>query len=79
MAVQLAAIRGVYPINDHDLHAAPDAPVTRAEAAQALTAFYGFPLVSNRRPSREAAMMTAMERGWMAADHRDWFHGDLPF
>jgi hypothetical protein len=77
--VQLAAIRGVYPMSDADLHAAPDAPVTRAEAARALAAFYGFPQVSDGRPAREASLMTAVERGWMAADHRNWFHGDLPF
>jgi hypothetical protein len=77
--VQLAAIRGVYPMNDHDLHASPDAPVTRAEAAQALAAFFGSPLLANGRPAREASVMTAIERGWMAADHRNWFHHDLPF
>jgi hypothetical protein len=78
-AVQLAAIRGVYPFSDVDLHAAPDAPVTRAEAAQALAAFYGSPAASNGRPAREASTMTAIERGWMATDHRNWFHPDLPF
>ena len=31
--IHLAAIRGVYPFSDADLHASPDAPVTRAEAA----------------------------------------------
>ena len=78
-SIQLAAIRGAYPFTDYDLHAAPDATVTRAEAAQALAAMYGFPASSNGRPAREAAVMTAIERGWMATDHRNWFHGDLPF
>lgn len=77
--VQLAAIRGLYPLSDADLHAAPDAPITRAEAAQALAAFYGFPLGASGRPAREASVMTAVERGWMTADHRNWFHSDLPF
>lgn len=78
-AVQLAAIRGWYPMNDVDLHASPDAPVTRAEAAQALVAYFGFPAASNGRPAREASVTTAIERGWMAADHRNWFHENLPF
>jgi hypothetical protein len=78
-AVQLAAIRGLYPMNDVDLHASPNAPVTRGEAAQALVAFFGFPGVSNGRPAREASVMTSIERGWMATDHRNWFHENLPF
>ena len=61
-AIQLAALRGFYPVNSGDLHASPEAPVTRAEAAAALGAYFG-----------------KMEEGWMAADHRNWFHGDLPF
>ena len=32
-AIQLAAIRGFYPLDGAGLHASPDAPVTRAEAA----------------------------------------------
>jgi hypothetical protein len=39
--VELAGIRGVYPMNDVDLYASPDAPLTRAEAEQALAAFFG--------------------------------------
>jgi hypothetical protein len=56
-----------------DLHAAPDAPVTRAEAALALAAWTGRHL-----PAREAAEL-AVREGWMAVDHRNWFHPDLPF
>ncbi|MEK7408976.1 MAG: FAD-dependent oxidoreductase [Acidobacteriota bacterium] len=78
-AIHLAAIRGVYPLGETDLHAAPDAPVTRAEAAQALAAFFGQPALKNGRPAVEASVMAAIERGWMASDHRNWFHPDLPF
>ena len=39
-AIQLAAIRGVYPLGS-DLHASPDAPITRAEAAMGLAAHFG--------------------------------------
>ncbi|MEO7651733.1 MAG: FAD-dependent oxidoreductase, partial [Bryobacteraceae bacterium] len=70
-AIQLAALRGVYPMHSADLHASPDAPVTRAEAAVALAAHFG-------KPSDDAAKM-AVEQGWLAVDHRNWFHGDLPF
>jgi hypothetical protein len=70
-AIQLAAIRGIYPLGG-DLHASPDAPVTRAEAAAALAAWAGTPVV------RDAAIRLAVERGWMAVDHRNWFHPDLP-
>ena len=35
-AIQLAALRGIYPMHSDDLHAAPDAPIKRAEAAVAL-------------------------------------------
>lgn len=72
-AIQLAAIRGVYPLNSADLHASPDAPVTRAEAARALAAYFGQSLAA------DAAIKLAVERGWMATDHRNWFHPDLPF
>lgn len=68
-AIQMAAIRGVYPLGS-DLHASPDAPVTRAEAARALAAWFGV----SGEPVR-----IALDRGWMAADHRNWFHPDLPF
>jgi hypothetical protein len=70
-AIQFAAIQGLYPLGP-DLHAAPDAPVTRAEAAVALAAWAG------ERLGREEAIRRAVERGWMAADHRNWFHPDLP-
>ena len=62
-AIQLAALRGLYPMGA-DLHASPDAPVTRAEAARALAAYFG---------------VSAIHDGWMAKDHRNWFHGDVPF
>jgi hypothetical protein len=71
-AIHLAALRGMYPLGP-DLHASPDAPVTRAEAAVALAAYFG------ERLSRDDAIRRAIERGWMATDHRNWFHPDLPF
>jgi hypothetical protein len=70
-AIQLAAIRGMYPLGS-DLHASPDAPVTRAEAAVALAAWAGTPM------ARDAAIRLAVDHGWMAVDHRNWFHPDLP-
>jgi hypothetical protein len=72
-AIQLAALRGIYPMDAPNLHAAPDAPVTRAEASVALAAYFG-----KRVGAREAADH-AVRQGWMATDHRNWFHGDLPF
>ncbi len=72
-AIQIAAIRGFYPLSPTDLHASPEAPVTRAEAAQAISAWLGHTV------TRESAIALAVERGWMAVDHRNWFHGDLPF
>jgi hypothetical protein len=72
-AIQLAALRGIYPMSGPDLHAAPDAPVTRAEAAVALAAWTG-----RRLATREATEL-AVREGWMAVDHRNWFHPDLPF
>ncbi len=72
-AIQLAALRGVYPLDANGLHASPDAPVTRAEAAVAAAAFFG------GRLSQSAAVSYVLEKGWMAADHRNWFHPDLPF
>jgi hypothetical protein len=65
--IQSAALRGVYPMRSDDLHASPEAPVTRAEAAAALAAYF--------RKSVE----TVTQEGWMATDHRNWFHPDLPF
>jgi hypothetical protein len=72
-AIQLAAIRGVYPLNGYDLHASPDAPVTRGEAAVALAAYFG------KHVSRAEAIQLALDQGWMASDHRNWFHAELPF
>ncbi len=72
-AIQLAALRGIYPLQGQDLHAAPDAPVTRTEAAVALAAYFG------KRLSQREAQTEALRKGWMATDHRNWFHGDLPF
>jgi hypothetical protein len=72
-AIQLAALRGIYPLDTTGLHASPDAPVTRAEAAAALSAYFGHPLPRNE------AVKYVLQQGWMAADHRDWFHPDLPF
>jgi hypothetical protein len=66
-AIQWTAIRGLYPMGG-GLHASPDAPISRAEAAMALT---GLP--------RDEAIKRAVEQGWMATDHRNWFHPDLPF
>src|SRR5260370_36010909 len=55
------------------MHAAPEVHVTRGEAAAALAAYFG-----KRLRPREAADY-AVRQGWMAVDHRNWFHGDLPF
>jgi FAD-dependent oxidoreductase family protein len=70
-AIQLAAIRGIYPLGS-DLHASPDAPVSRAEAAIALASYFGEKL------DRDKAIRAVIDRGWMATDHRNWFHPDLP-
>jgi hypothetical protein len=72
-AIHRAAIRRIYPLDPTGLHASPDAPVTRAEAAMALAAYFSPPM------SREDAIRRALREGWMAADHRNWFHPDLPF
>lgn len=72
-AIQISAIEGMYPVSGPGLAAAPDAPVTRAEAAVALAAYFG------KRLAADAAVADSIERGWMAADHRNWFHPDLPF
>jgi len=71
-AIQFVAIQGIYPLGA-DLHASPDAPITRAEAAVALVAW-----ADNEHLTREDAIKRATEKGWMAVDHRNWFHGDLP-
>jgi FAD dependent oxidoreductase len=72
-SIQLAALQGIYPLDSTGLHASPDAPVTRAEAAVALAAFFG------KRLSKNEAISFALQHFWMAADHRNWFHPDLPF
>jgi hypothetical protein len=72
-AIQLSAIRGEYPLSVADLHASPDAPTTRGEAAAALAAHFG------HKVSRPDAIALAVKEGWMAVDHRNWFHTDLPF
>ncbi len=71
-AIQLTAQRGLYPVSPHDLHASPDAPVSRGEAAQILATLFALPA------ERPAAITMAIEQGWMAVDHRNWFHADLP-
>ncbi|MBI1353931.1 MAG: FAD-dependent oxidoreductase [Acidobacteria bacterium] len=86
-AIQLAAIRGIYPLSEHDLHAAPEAMVTRAEAARALAKFFGQDVdgpakglldVPADHPHARAVEI-AVEKSWMLRDHRNWFHPDLPF
>jgi hypothetical protein len=72
-SIQSAALQGIYPMDDTDLHASPDAPVTRAEAAMALTARFG------KKVAKKEAVALAIREGWMATDHRNWFHEDLPF
>jgi hypothetical protein len=72
-AIHLAAIRGLYPRSKSDLHASPDAPVTRGEAARILATYFGKDL-----GAKEPATL-AVEHCWMAVDHRNWFHADLPF
>jgi len=72
-AIHLAAIRGWYPLDKRHLHASPESPLTRYEAAEALCAFHGNALKG------KAAADYAVKQGWMAVDHRNWFHGDLPF
>jgi hypothetical protein len=39
----------------------------------ALAAYFGKPL------SPREAVEHAVREGWMAADHRNWFHADVPF
>jgi hypothetical protein len=72
-AIQLAGLEGIYPMDSNDLHAAPDAPVTRAEAAVAIAAYFG------KRLNSRDAIQNALREGWMAVDYRNWFHADLPF
>jgi hypothetical protein len=72
-AIHLAAIQGLYPVDRLHLHAAPQSPVTRAEAAAILTSYMGKPMTG------QAAIDFVVREGWMAVDHRNWFHPDLPF
>ncbi|WP_031500357.1 FAD-dependent oxidoreductase [Bryobacter aggregatus] len=72
-SIQLAAIHGAYPLSPIDLHASPEAPITRFEVAQALAAH-----LAQLQLPKEAAARFAVDSGWMAVDHRNWFHGDLP-
>jgi hypothetical protein len=67
--IQLAAINGWYPVRFDDLHASPDSPITRTEAARALAAKHNLP----GDPAK-----SVVDKNWMAVDHRNWFHGDLP-
>ena len=39
-----------------------------------LKTFLGDPV----RPLRTVVRPAAIDRGWMATDHRNWFHADLP-
>ncbi len=86
-ALHLAAIAGLYPLSDRDLHASPDAPVTRGEAARALAVRFGRDLGKPTAAAGDvpathphaAAIAAALAAGWMATDHRNWFHPDLPF
>lgn len=71
-AIQLAALRGQYPVGTADLHASPDAPVSRGEVAAALLNRFG-------KAAGASGIGFVIEAGWMAADHRNWFHQDLPF
>jgi hypothetical protein len=32
-----------------------------------------------KEPAPEQAVRAAVEKGWMAVDHRNWFHAGLPF
>jgi hypothetical protein len=72
VAIQLAALQGAYPLDKTNLHASPDSPLTRREAAEALSALQGDALKG------KAAIDHAVKQGWMAVDHRNWFHEDLP-
>ncbi|MFN7931979.1 MAG: FAD-dependent oxidoreductase [Bryobacteraceae bacterium] len=72
-AIHLAAIKGLFPLDNRNLHASADSPITRYEAAEALCARSG------QKLKGKAAADHAVKQGWMAVDHRNWFHGDLPF
>lgn len=68
-AIQIAAMKGWFPARFDDLHASPESPITRAEAAKAL---------AGKHNLAGAAEKAVVETNWMAVDHRNWFHGDLP-
>jgi hypothetical protein len=68
----MAAVHGWYPLEKGNLHASPDAPVTRRETAEILTAYFGQKLFG------QEAIDYVVKQGWMAVDHRNWFHADLP-
>jgi hypothetical protein len=72
-AIHLAAVRGWFPLDERNLHASPSSPITRGEAAAVIAAYNG-----KRLPQAEA-IKAAVDEGWMAVDHRNWFHEDLPF
>ena len=71
-AIQMASIKGIYPVDPKSLHASPDSPVTRAESADILAAFMG------KYERGQSAIDLAVSQGWMAVDHRNWFHPGLP-
>jgi hypothetical protein len=71
-AIQLAAAGELYPMSKEHLHASPDAPATRGDAALVLARLFG-----HNVPSKDAIDI-AVKKGWMAVDHRNWFHPDLP-
>jgi hypothetical protein len=85
--IQLAAIRGLYPLASDHLHASPDAPATRGEAAHALAALFGTTQADVKGTAIDVpdthphagAIRLAVAQGWMATDHRNWFRPDLPF
>jgi hypothetical protein len=68
-AIQVAAINGWYPARYDDLHASPDSPITRVEAARAL---------AGKGKLAGDPVKAVVEKNWMAVDHRNWFHEDLP-
>ncbi len=86
-AVQLAAIALAYPLDRSNLHASVSSPVTRGEAAQALAVLFkktgysaeGRAIDIAKSDPHAAAIALVLEQGWMSADHRNWFHPDLPF
>jgi hypothetical protein len=67
-------MRGLDPVGTDHLHASPDSPITRMEAARALQRHFA--------PQYDTAVATpgrqAVANGWMAVDHRNWFHPNLP-